>query len=92
MSQTTVADHYTHGALLTVIRKGLESLRKTPETATINDLGAVDEFHIGGRQASGDFLVQLDLGATTHVLDVGCGLYQFALTRTHAPICAVRWT
>jgi len=74
MPQTTVADHYTHGALLTAIRKGLESLGKTPETATINDLGAVDEFHIGGRQASGDFLVQLDLDTTTHVLDVGCGL------------------
>jgi SAM-dependent methyltransferase len=74
MPPTTVADHYTHGALLTAIRKGLESLGKAPETATINDLGAVDEFHIGGRQASGDFLVQLDLDTSAHVLDVGCGL------------------
>ena len=74
MSQNSVADHYTHGALLTAIRNGLEKLGKTPQTVTIDDLGPIDEFHIGGRRASEDFLDQLDLGATSHVLDVGCGL------------------
>jgi len=34
----------------------------------------VDEFHIGGRQASEDFLSQLDLTLEKQVLDVGCGL------------------
>ncbi len=74
MSENSVADHYTHGALLSAIREGLEKLGKSPDTASIDDLGAVDEFHIGGRQASGDFLDQLNLTADTHVLDVGCGL------------------
>lgn len=74
MPQDSIADHYTHGALLAAIREGLAKLGKTPETVTIDDLGPIDEFHIGGRGASEDFLGQLELGAATHVLDVGCGL------------------
>lgn len=69
-----VADHYTHGTLLDAIRSGVEALGKTPETITIDDLAPIDEFHIGGRQASEDFLIQLPLDAETHALDVGCGL------------------
>ena len=71
---TTVAAHYTHGGLLDAIRAGVEKLGKTPESVTVDDLAAVDEFHIGGRQASADFLGQLNLTADDHVLDVGCGL------------------
>ena len=41
---------------------------------TVDDLAPVDEFHIGGRQASEDFLSQLDLTSEKQVLDVGCGL------------------
>ena len=74
MREDTVADHYTHGSLLDVIREGLEQLGKSPETVSVDDLGPVDEFHIGGRQASADFLGQLDLTPDAHVLDVGCGL------------------
>jgi len=69
-----IAEHYTHGALLAAIHDGLARLGKTPETVTIEDLAPIDEFHIGGRQASGDFLAQLPLDDAAHVLDVGCGL------------------
>mgnify|MGYP005629752683 FL=1 len=69
-----VAQHYTHGSLLRAIRSGVEKLGKTPETVTIDDLAPIDEFHIGGRRASDDFLSQLPLNDGTHVLDVGCGL------------------
>jgi ubiquinone/menaquinone biosynthesis C-methylase UbiE len=41
---------------------------------TVDDLAPVDEFHIGGRQASEHFLDQLNLTPEKHVLDVGCGL------------------
>jgi len=71
---TTVAAHYTHGGLLDAIRAGVEKLGKTPESVTVDDLAAVDEFHIGGRQASADFLGQLHLTADDQVLDIGCGL------------------
>jgi len=69
-----VATHYTHGGLLDAIISGVEKLGKTPDTVVVEDLGPVDEFHIGGRVATESFLDQLDLGAEDHTLDVGCGL------------------
>lgn len=72
--EKAVADHYTHGALLAAIRSGVEALGKTPETVSVDDLGPIDEFHIGGRTASEHFLGQLPLDADAHALDVGCGL------------------
>jgi ubiquinone/menaquinone biosynthesis C-methylase UbiE len=69
-----VSDHYTHGSLLDAVRAGVVRLGKAADTVTVDDLAPVDEFHIGGRQASEDFLGQLNLFAEDHVLDVGCGL------------------
>jgi SAM-dependent methyltransferase len=69
-----VAEHYNHGQLLEAICQGVEALGKSPETVTVDDLAAADEFHIGGRQASEEFIAQLDLMADMHVLDVGCGI------------------
>lgn len=69
-----VAAHYGRSDLLTAIRDGLEKSGKSPEQLTIEDLAPVDEFHIGGRQASEDFLGQLGLTPDLAVLDVGCGL------------------
>ena len=69
-----VSEHYTHGDLLGAIHAGVTALGRSPETVTVQDLAPVDEFHIGGRQASEDFLDQLNLGIEHHVLDVGCGL------------------
>ena len=69
-----VSDHYTHGSLVKAIQDGIQRLGKTTDTVDIHDLGPVDEFHIGGRIATGNFLDQLDIGPEQHVLDVGCGL------------------
>jgi SAM-dependent methyltransferase len=69
-----VEDHYSQGQLLTRIEAGVRAAGKTPETVTIDDLAPVEEFHIGGRQATQDFIEQLDLSAAQHVLDVGCGI------------------
>ena len=69
-----VADHYTHGSLLDAIRDGVQKLGKTPDQVQVDDLGPVDEFHIGGRVATENFLDRLDIDDTHHVLDVGCGL------------------
>lgn len=73
-AQQDVSKHYTHGNLVAAIRSGIESLGKTINSVTVDDLAPVDEFHIGGRQASEDFLGQLDLTSEKQVLDVGCGL------------------
>ena len=71
---STVERHYTHGRLIRAITDGLAALRKTPDTVTIDDLGPVDEFHIGGRTATDDLMKQLHLTKDLGVLDVGSGL------------------
>jgi ubiquinone/menaquinone biosynthesis C-methylase UbiE len=74
LTQQDVSEHYTHGNLIAAIQGGIESLGKTIKSVTVDDLAPVDEFHIGGRQASEDFLGQLDFTPEKQVLDVGCGL------------------
>jgi len=69
-----VSDHYLHGDLLNAIRTSLEKAGRTVESVTLADLAPVDEFHIGGRQATERFLSQLNFLEDDHVLDVGCGL------------------
>jgi SAM-dependent methyltransferase len=73
-TQQDISTHYTHGNLIAAIRSGIESLGKTVNSVTVDDLAPVDEFHTGGRQASEHFLGQLDLTPEKHILDVGCGL------------------
>lgn len=70
----SVTTHYSHGELLRAIRDAVEQLGKSPDTVTVEDLAPVDEFHIGGRVATRDFLDQLALTADDRVLDVGCGV------------------
>ena len=69
-----VSEHYTHGDLLKSIQAALAKLGKTVDSVTIEDLAPVDEFHIGGRQATEHFLSQLNFSEQDHILDVGCGL------------------
>jgi SAM-dependent methyltransferase len=90
-----VAEHYTHGTLLEAIRGGVEKLGKTEANVTVEDLGPVEEFHIGGRQASADFLDQLGLAPEDLALDVGCGLggvARFAASRYGSHITGVDLT
>ena len=69
-----VSEHYVHGNLLKAIQAALPELGKTIDNVTIEDLAPVDEFHIGGRQATENILGQLDFSEQNHLLDVGCGL------------------
>ncbi len=69
-----VSDHYLHGDLLNAIQAAIPKLGKTIDSITIDDLAPVDEFHIGGRQATEHFLSQLNISEQDHILDVGCGL------------------
>ncbi len=82
--QRDISTHYTHGSLLDAISAALGELGKSTDTLTIDDLAPVDEFHIGGRMASEDFLGQLSLSPDHNVIDVGCGLggaARFAVSR-----------
>ena len=73
-SDKAVSEHYLHGDLLKAIQAALPRLGKTIDNITIEDLAPVDEFHIGGRQATENFLGQLSFSEQDHLLDVGCGL------------------
>lgn len=69
-----VSTHYQHGSLIKVIEEGFNQQGKAPSDISLDDMSVIDEFHIGGRQASKEFLDQLRLQERSLVLDVGCGL------------------
>lgn len=72
--EQAVSEHYLHGNLLNAIESAIPRLGKTIESVTVEDLGPVDEFHIGGRPATNNLLDQLNFTEQDHILDVGCGL------------------
>lgn len=84
-----VATHYTHGRLLAAILEGVEKLGKSPANVSIDELSAVDEFHIGGRLATESFLDRMEMATTDHVLDVGCGLGGASRFAAHRYGCRV---
>lgn len=67
-----VAAHYTMTGLTEAIRGGLARLGDAPPTVEV--LGAVDEFHMGGRVATKALAEALGLHPGARVLDVGCGI------------------
>ncbi len=74
MLDEKVSAHYKHGSLLAAIESGLQEMGKSRDSLDVDDLAAVDEFHVGGRQASIEFLEQLSIDASQHYLDIGCGI------------------
>ena len=69
-----ITRHYGHGALDEAILSALKAAGKDPDKLTLADLAPIDEFHIGGRQATLDLAAQLDLPRGVHVLDIGSGI------------------
>lgn len=69
-----IEGHYTHGDVVELIREGLRQAGKDVANLAPDDLAAVDEFHVRGREASLELAEQLGLNDATHVLDIGCGL------------------
>jgi SAM-dependent methyltransferase len=72
--EQSVAQHYTLGSLERVILDALAASGKDLDRLTPADLAPVDEFHIGGRQATVDLAAQMETGAGLHLLDIGSGL------------------
>mgnify|MGYP005816487637 CR=1 FL=1 len=94
-AQEEVSTHYTHGNLAAEIQDGIEKLGKTTDSITIDDLAPIDEFHVGGREASEHFTSQLGLTPDKRVLDVGCGLggpARFVASRYHCPVDGIDLT
>lgn len=86
---SSVAQHYEHGSLLEAIERALPAIGRDRSTVTVEDLGPVDEFHLGGREATDHLLARLELSPADHVLDVGCGLGGAARFAANARGCRV---
>ena len=69
-----VARHYAHSTLEQTVLDALSASGKDISRLTQTDLTPVDEFHIGGRQATIDLADQLTFEVGSQLLDVGCGL------------------
>lgn len=69
-----LVDHYESDGLLAAIERGLAALGKSRADVTVDDLGPVDEFHMGGRAATIRLIEQLGFGPADHVLDIGSGI------------------
>lgn len=69
-----LADHYASGDLLASIEAGVAALGRTTAELTVDDLAPVDEFHIGGRQATARLVERMEIDAGCALLDIGSGL------------------
>jgi len=69
-----VALHYSQGSLEATILAALKSAGKDPDRLVPADLSPVDEFHIGGREATVEFATQMEVRPGMHLLDIGSGL------------------
>ena len=93
--ESTVAAHYAGAGLHRQIMERLAAAGITAERVTTEHLKAVDEFHIGGAEATAALLDQLDIGPGTRVLDIGSGIGGPARTiaeRTGARVTGVDLT
>lgn len=70
----TLIDHYRHGSLEQALLDGLRRAGKNPDRLSPSDLIGMDEFHIGGAEATRELVHQLGIGPGMKLLDIGSGL------------------
>lgn len=73
-AEAQVAAHYTHGALEDRILASLKTAGKNLEQLSPDDLGGLDEFHLGARESTEALASFMHLQPGMHLLDVGCGI------------------
>ena len=72
--QPSLTHHYAPGNLLQVLQHALAAIGKTGDSASADDFAPMEEFHVGGREASRHLFEPLNFSEQDEVLDVGCGL------------------
>jgi MPBQ/MSBQ methyltransferase len=73
-TEAKVAGHYTRGRLDNLILESLKKAGKDPANLAAADLAAVDEFHVGGLEATQELAAQMELQPGLQLLDVGSGI------------------
>ena len=73
-TEAKVASHYTRGRLEEAILAAVTRAGKDPANPTPADLSAVDEFHVGGLEATQALAAHMDLRPGLRLLDVGSGI------------------
>ena len=69
-----MAAHYTVPELGARILEVLASIGKDVNALSADDLAAVDEFHVRGREATRELAGLVGIATNASVLDVGCGI------------------
>jgi cyclopropane fatty-acyl-phospholipid synthase-like methyltransferase len=73
--ETLVKKHYGRRANFTEeLLERARTTAKNPGTLTVDDMGAYDEFHIGGRAATEYLSERMMFEKGASCLDVGCGI------------------
>jgi sarcosine/dimethylglycine N-methyltransferase len=71
---SAVEAQYSRSDLRARITDALRAAGKDPDHLSINDLGQIDEFHLGGRAATAGLANLAAIQAEDSVLDIGAGL------------------
>lgn len=87
--EDNIIRHYQDGGLLGRIETGLRTAGIDPNNLKASDLAPVDEFHIGGRDATLYILSKMNIKASDEVLDIGCGIGGAARTLVSETGCTV---
>jgi SAM-dependent methyltransferase len=72
--ETAVGRYYAQDRLLQTVLDGFAALGKAPEALTLEDLRVIDEFHMGGHQATAALGERMAPARGSRLLDIGCGL------------------
>ena len=72
--ENIVTKHYSNDDLEAKIYDGFKKKGIARKDITVEDLAIVDEFHIGGVEATSLLIEKLPILPSSHLLDIGCGI------------------
>ncbi|EPC02002.1 hypothetical protein L861_20330 [Litchfieldella anticariensis FP35 = DSM 16096] len=84
-----VAQHWSHGSLEREILDGLAAMGRDLDNVQIEDLAAVDEFHMGGHEATVHLASQMGLRPGMSLVEIGSGIGGPARFFAHQYNCTV---
>jgi len=73
-AEARAAQHYATENLAQRILAAFEAAGKPHDRITADDLAIVDEFHVGGREATEAIAAQMNLRPGIRLLDIGSGI------------------